>query len=198
MKFKEILQKIFFLEILKGLALTLKVFFRKPVTIRYPHEKREIKPGFRGRHAFVRDGETGKEKCVVCMKCAIVCPSQCIKIKFSTEEEHQGRILIDYQIEALRCVFCGYCAEVCPMNAIVLTEYYEYASIRRDDFVFNRERLLKNWDEFAAIKVSTTYFNKFWRLDGINLDRLPPAKRNQQPIRLDVSGLKDRETEVLK
>lgn len=195
MKIKELVQKVFFLEILKGLFLTLKVFFRKPVTIRYPHEKRDIKPGFRGRHAFVRDPETGREKCVVCMKCATVCPSQCIKIRFEGEAGQQ-RILKEYKIEALRCVYCGYCAEVCPVNAIILTEHYEYASYKRDEFLFNRERLLKNWDEFIATKGEISYFNKFWRLDGIDMDRLPPAKRQQMPIKLNSSSLIEEKVEV--
>jgi len=55
MKLKEILNKIFLIEIIKGLSLTLKMLFSKSVTIQYPFERRKIYPGFRGKHALIRD-----------------------------------------------------------------------------------------------------------------------------------------------
>lgn len=176
MRLKGFAEKIFFLEILKGLFLTLKVFFKRPVTIKYPHEKREIKDGFRGRHAFIRDKETGKERCVACMKCAMVCPSQCISVKYSSGNNNE-RVLERYEIEALRCIYCGYCVEVCPMNAIVLTEHYEYCNYKRADFSFDREKLLMNWDEFIKTRHGDVYFNKFWCPPGIDISRLPVGKR---------------------
>ncbi len=177
MNFKDIIKKALFIEILKGLALTLKVFLSRPVTIRYPKERRPVSAGFRGRHAMVRDEQTGKERCVACMKCAMVCPSQCIYIKYSGGEG-EPRVLEKYDIEAFRCIYCGYCVEVCPMNAIVLTEHYEYATYKREDNYFDKERLLRNWDDHMANRDPRTYFNKFWRPLGIGLSRLPVNKRN--------------------
>lgn len=176
MTFKELVKKALFLEILSGLALTLKVFFKKPVTIRYPHEKRPVSPGFRGRHAMVRESETGKERCVACMKCAMVCPSQCIYIKYNGGDG-TPRELVKYEIEAYRCIYCGYCVEVCPMNAIVLTEHYEYSSYKREDNYFDKERLLLNWDEHVKTFKGKGYFNKFWSPPGIDIKRLPVGKR---------------------
>lgn len=180
MTLRDIAKKIFFLEILKGLALTFRTMINHPVTRRYPKVKRDPFPGFRGRHAFVRDPETEREKCVACLKCSIVCPSRCIRIEY--KETEGVRILERYEIEALRCVFCGYCAEVCPVCALVLTEVYEYADYSREHFLFDRERLLKNWDDFSSGLKTDTYFNKFWRLEGIDIKRMPVGKRLQEPI----------------
>lgn len=180
MTVKEIVKKIFLVEILKGMALTLRSMFSRAITRQYPEEKREIFPGFRGRHAFVRNPDTGKEKCVVCLKCSVICPSQCIYISYSSMDGR--RFLISYEIEALRCVYCGYCVEVCPVCALVLTEFFEYSGCSRDRIYFDRERLLKNWDEFAEKLKADSYFNKFWRPDGIDIKKMPVGKRLQGPV----------------
>ena len=46
--------------IISGLGITMKHFFRKPVTISYPEEKREFSENFRGMHSLKRD-ENGKQ-----------------------------------------------------------------------------------------------------------------------------------------
>ncbi len=176
------LKRLFFLDLIKGLIITFKTIFTTPVTIRYPKQKRAIEPGFRGRHAFVRDPETGKERCVACTKCAQVCPSQCIYIDFVINSETGARVLRKYEIDALRCIFCGYCEEVCPVNALVLTEFFEYASYDRETNYFNREKLLNNWDDFIKHHEEEEYLNKFWYLPGINRRRLPSAKRNPKAV----------------
>ena len=64
--------------IAKGLGVTLKHFFKKPVTVQYPKQMRAINPRFRGAVAMVRDYETGKERCVGCGLCSAVCPAKFI------------------------------------------------------------------------------------------------------------------------
>lgn len=177
-----LIRKILFIDLIKGMLITLRTMFTSPVTIRYPREKRALEPGFRGRHAFVRDPKTGKERCVACTKCAQVCPSQCIYIDYSVNTETGARVLTKYEIDALRCIFCGYCEEVCPVNAIVLTEFYEYASYDRKTNYFDKEALLENWDNFMNQYQEANYINKFWYLPGINRNRLPAGKRNPKPV----------------
>ena len=41
-------------EIVKGMALTLRYFFKPKVTLNYPYEKGPISPRFRGEHALRR------------------------------------------------------------------------------------------------------------------------------------------------
>ena len=41
-------------ELMKGLALTLRYFFKPKVTINYPNQKGPLSPRFRGEHALRR------------------------------------------------------------------------------------------------------------------------------------------------
>ncbi|ADW18014.1 NADH-quinone oxidoreductase, chain I [Desulfobulbus propionicus DSM 2032] len=184
-----LLATIFQAEILQGMTLTLKRLFSKPITRQYPEEKPRIRPGFRGQHALVRDPETKDCKCIGCMRCAMVCPSRCIRIRSHKDKEPGSRRIIDcYRIESLRCVYCGYCEEVCPVNAIVLTEVFEYGSYERPSLYFTREQLLANWDRFVAEKGAEmeTYVNPFWRPRGLPEEGLPAPKR--LPVSPEWSG----------
>ncbi len=187
---KRLVEQIFLLEILKGLKLTLKRLFSKPVTVQYPKEKKPLFPGFRGRHALIRDPKTKAAKCVACMRCATVCPSRCIRIRFSKDDETGARKLESYEIDALRCIFCGYCEEVCPVNAVVLTEEYEYSDYTRDPFHFDMERLLKNWDDFLEKKKMEPekYLNPYLRPRGLPVGELPVGKRVEVPEEWTMEG----------
>ncbi|MFN3504908.1 MAG: NADH-quinone oxidoreductase subunit I [Caldimicrobium sp.] len=102
---KKNIKYLIFLDLLKGLSITLKTFFKKPVTVQYPKEKVTVYPSFRGRHALVRDPKTGDSKCVACLKCQQVCPSRCIDIRFEINPLTGERKMTSYQIEALRCIY---------------------------------------------------------------------------------------------
>jgi len=52
-------------ELLSGMYLTLKYFFRPKVTINYPYEKGPISSRFRGEHAL-RRYPNGEERCIAC------------------------------------------------------------------------------------------------------------------------------------
>jgi NADH-quinone oxidoreductase chain I len=153
---KKILKTFLFIEIFKGLALTLRRMFSHAVTIQYPKERRKIAAGFRGQHALAKNPE-GKAKCVGCGLCSTVCPSQCISVI-----REKGKVS-RYEIDVLRCIFCGFCMEVCPYGAVVLTENYEYSDYRKEDIYLTREKLLSNWDKFMAGKKGEEYFKRFWR-----------------------------------
>ena len=56
---------IFLTEFAKGMWMTLKYFFKKKVTINYPHEKGPLSPRFRGEHAL-RRYDNGEERCIAC------------------------------------------------------------------------------------------------------------------------------------
>jgi NADH-quinone oxidoreductase subunit I len=184
-----LLATIFQAEIVQGMTLTLKRLFSKPITRQYPDEKPQIRVGFRGQHALVRDPETGRSKCIGCMRCAMACPSRCIRIRSHKDKEPGSRRFIDcYRIESLRCVYCGYCEEVCPVNAIVLTEVYEYGSYDRPSLYFTMEQLLANWDRFAdgMNRPVEEYVNPFWRPRGLPECDLPAPKR--LPVSPEWSG----------
>jgi NADH-quinone oxidoreductase chain I len=128
------------LPLLKGLKLTLKVFFSKSVTIQYPEQKRAISPRWRGMHYFERN-DKGEPLCVACGLCVAVCPSHCITLEIR-EREDGTRYPGKYEINAARCVFCGFCQEACPVNAIKLGQDYEFIQYARDDFKLTKDALL--------------------------------------------------------
>lgn len=179
------LKYLLFGDLLKGLLITLKTFFKTPVTVRYPKQKVNLAPSFRGRHALVRDPKTGDSRCIACLKCFRVCPSRCIEIRYQEDPLTQARKLISYNIEVLRCIFCGYCEEVCPVGAIVLTEWFEYSSSEKENFYLDKEKLLENWDEFIEKYPQKVYTNKFWNLKGVPESVKPVFKREGIFCKLD-------------
>ena len=68
------------LELIKGLMLTLKYFFKPKVTLNYPFEKGYLSPRFRGEHAL-RRYPNGEERCIACKLCEAICPAQAITIE---------------------------------------------------------------------------------------------------------------------
>lgn len=161
MTLKSLVRTIFLTEILKGMALTLKTMFTRPVTRQYPKEKRPALPGFRGLHALARDYRTGEARCVGCGLCAAVCPSKCIYIYTADSLEHK-KIVERYEIEVLRCVYCAFCVEACPYSAVVLTEHYEYSDYSREALYMTKDKLLANWDKHMGQEKDAEYFRKFW------------------------------------
>ena len=66
---KNWLNSFLLIEIVKGMALTLKyMFFMPRVTINYPYEKGPLSPRFRGEHAL-RRYPNGEERCIACKLC---------------------------------------------------------------------------------------------------------------------------------
>ena len=161
MKKRSLVGTVLFTEIMKGMSVTFRTLFKKPVTRRYPIEPRPAMAGFRGLHALAKDN-TGRMKCVGCGLCGAYCPSQCIHIYTSEGDDH-SKVVERYEIDLARCIFCGLCVEACPFGAITLSEHYEYSAYKRDDFYMTKEKLLQNWDTYFAGDKGKRYFQDFWR-----------------------------------
>jgi NADH-quinone oxidoreductase subunit I len=129
-----------FLPLLQGLKITFMHLFKKTVTLQYPDERPNVAPIFRGLHAL--NVSHDRAKCVACYLCPTVCPAKCITVEAGEDENHDKFAAV-YEIDMLRCIFCGYCVEACPVDAIRMTQAFELANYKRDDFVFTKERLLE-------------------------------------------------------
>ena len=128
------------LPLLQGLKITLNHLFKKAITLQYPTERPVLSPNFRGLHAL--KVSHSKAKCVACYLCPTVCPAKCITVEAAENDKGEKYPRI-YKIDLLRCIFCGYCVEACPVEALEMTDAYELANYRRDQFEFHKERLLK-------------------------------------------------------
>lgn len=140
---------------LKSLLVTLRHIFKKPVTVQYPHERREVYDRSRWRHVLLRH-EDGLEKCIGCSLCVAACPADCINVIAgeNTPDNKRSpgeRYAKIFEINMLRCIFCGYCEDACPTGAIVLTENFELSGYNRDDFIYGKDRLLIDIPEGVAL-----------------------------------------------
>ncbi|OOZ46928.1 NADH-quinone oxidoreductase subunit I [Solemya velum gill symbiont] len=139
-------KSLFLFELLKGMKLTGKYFFRKKFTVLYPEQKAPVSPRFRGLHAQ-RRYPNGEERCIACKLCEAVCPALAITIEAEPREDGQRRTA-RYDIDLFKCIFCGFCEESCPVDAIVETRLYEYHFESREGSVINKQKLLENGERF--------------------------------------------------
>ncbi len=167
---KDIRERTFVPELLKGIALTTKHFLRNLFferdpnpqvidrvgrstvsTVQYPEETVEYPPGYRGLHRLV-PREDGKPRCVACYMCATICPAQCIYIEAAEYDDNdanaESRVIEKYPkafvIDELRCIVCGLCVDACPKDAIRMDTYMHTPSeYSRGAFVYDIPKLLK-------------------------------------------------------
>ncbi len=133
-------------ELLRGLRVTLKNFFRRKVTLQYPEEKAPQSPRFRGLHALRRYAN-GEERCIACKLCEAVCPALAITIESEVHEDGTRRAS-RYDIDLFKCVYCGFCEEACPVDAVVETRIHEYHMENRGENILTKERLLEIGDRY--------------------------------------------------
>lgn len=126
---------------------TLKLFRIKTkrkgaVTIQYPEEKREIAYRHRSLHRLLKR-EDGKPRCVACMLCVTVCPSECMFVEAAEDPDPEvQKYPSTFVIDLSRCCFCGFCVEACPEDAIRMdTDKIELAEYTRDRFLYDLEKL---------------------------------------------------------
>jgi NADH-quinone oxidoreductase subunit I len=127
-------------ELLRGLSVTFRQFFKKSVTLSYPEEKTPQSHRFRGLHAL-RRYPNGEERCIACKLCEAVCPALAITID-SSQREDGTRRTTRYDIDLFKCIYCGLCEESCPVDSIVLTDVHEFHFENRGEHIVTKQQLL--------------------------------------------------------
>jgi NADH-quinone oxidoreductase subunit I len=151
----------YFLEIIRGGLITARHFVtnmwfhvlkvlgirarrRGAVTFQYPEEKKPLAARHRSLHRLTQR-EDGKPRCVSCLLCVTVCPSECITVEAAEDPDSEiQKLPAKFVIDMSRCCFCGFCVEACPEDAIRMdTGRIELASYGRGELVYDLDRLLK-------------------------------------------------------
>lgn len=110
-------------------------------TIQYPYEMQPVPDNGRYRlHNEIDD-------CIVCDKCAKICPVNCIDIVPIKATEEIGKTsdgtpkriyAATFDIDMGKCCFCGLCTTVCPTECLTMTKVYDFSvtDIREHNFAF--------------------------------------------------------------
>ena len=146
-------EKMYLPAVVGGLAITLRHFFRKKVTIQYPEVKRYLGPIYRGHPVLKRD-EQGRERCTACGLCAVACPAEAISMVAAERKKGEENLYREekyaavYEINMLRCIFCGLCEEACPKQAVYLRHDRMVPVFQeRDEVIYGKDRLVEKMDD---------------------------------------------------
>jgi len=137
--------------------------FRKPLTLRYPFERKEPALRYRGFHLNDWD------KCTGCGNCADICPNEAIEmveipeLKSRPEEGIKNeRPKLDYG----RCCFCGLCVDICPAGSLRLSRDYFHIHFDTNTFAFfpkdektDEEHFLSS-EQYSILKASLAHRKK--------------------------------------
>jgi formate hydrogenlyase subunit 6/NADH:ubiquinone oxidoreductase subunit I len=137
--------------VLKSLTVTAGTFFRKPVTIQYPTEHRQVPDRDRAFPILLWDFDTDESFCTGCHACERACPVECMTVTMKDNPKHaegtskRRKILDEFFIDYGRCMRCNICVEVCNFDAIAMNNTWvghELSSVDRKDLIMDRDQLL--------------------------------------------------------
>ncbi len=118
-------------------------YFGQPtgiVTLKYPYEALPVPDN--GRYRL----HNQMEDCIVCDKCAEICPVDCIEIEAvkspeeirKTSDGHSVRLYAaKFDIDMAKCCFCGLCTTVCPTECLTMTKTYDFSEFRLDNMNYH-------------------------------------------------------------
>lgn len=98
-------------------------------TLQYPFESAPIPDN--GRYRLHNE----MDDCIVCDKCAKICPVNCIDIEPIKATEQVGTTsdgspirlyAAKFDIDMAKCCYCGLCTTVCPTECLTMTKVYDF------------------------------------------------------------------------
>ena len=105
-------------------------FQQNAITLQYPREQLPVPD--RGRYKL----HNAIDDCIVCDRCAQVCPVDCIAIEAIRSPSPIGLTsngmtkrlyAARFDIDLAQCCFCGLCTTVCPTECLTMTSEYDYS-----------------------------------------------------------------------
>ena len=127
------------LGLIKAFGTTVRAALRKPVTVKYPHEKKELPHRSRGFPVLLWDFDKDESFCTGCQVCARYCPVDCMTVTmkdnphFAEGTSKRKKIVDRFFIDYARCMRCDICVEVCNFDAIVMNNTWKGVELSRYD-----------------------------------------------------------------
>ncbi len=134
------LRSFFLVDMLRGLLVTLRLYFSRKVTVEYPEKVQAPAPRFRGLLRLQRD-EAGEPLCIACKACQRACGTNCFDIEGRKEEGAKVMRPVKFDWRLDRCSFCGFCVEVCPTSAIRFSREFRLTGVRKEGLLFHRDEM---------------------------------------------------------
>jgi formate hydrogenlyase subunit 6/NADH:ubiquinone oxidoreductase subunit I len=200
---------------LKGLSLTWKHFkdarqSRKPifvdnpdyfkqqtgiVTLQYPHQHLPLPDN--GRYQLHNE----MDDCIVCDKCAKVCPVDCIEIEpikatgiagYASDGSAIRLFAAKFDIDMSKCMFCGLCTTVCPTECLTMTSEYDFSTfdVKTHNFEFGNltpeqsQEKRELYEQFVAEKEAlkqSAISNRQSAVGGEIIEETPKSKPAFKP-----------------
>mgnify|MGYP002777102892 CR=1 FL=1 len=156
------------------------------VTLTYPYEALPIPDNGRYRlHNEIDD-------CIVCDKCAVVCPVDCIAIETIKSPEPIGETSDGsvkrlwagkFDIDMAKCCYCGLCTTVCPTECLTMTKVYDYSEfdIKNMNYHFTNlspekaEEKKRAYEQFVKEKEELKKAKETANVENIQTAEVKPA-----------------------
>ncbi len=179
------------------------------VTIQYPLETIPIPDN--GRYRLHNE----MDDCIVCDKCAKICPVDCIEIEPIRATEEVGKAsdgspirlyAAKFDIDMAKCCYCGLCTTVCPTECLTMTKTFDYSELDIRNMIYEfgnltpaeaeeKKRLLEIFQaEKEALKVAAKAAPEVAQAEaGAKPAARPPFKPVMKP---KVAPVVETETEM--
>ena len=138
----------------KGMTKTYDEQFDPVVTQLYPFEMPRLPPVSVQSLALIQN-EDGSDRCVSCLACEKVCPSQVITIERKKNPAGKGFVLERFDIDLVNCMYCAACVESCPASAIVTIQDFEMSTPNLQTLKAD-----KNFLDFQGLRAQQWYSPK--------------------------------------
>ncbi|MES2519329.1 MAG: 4Fe-4S binding protein, partial [Bacteroidota bacterium] len=163
------------------------------VTLQYPHEHLPLPDNARYQlHNEMDD-------CIVCDKCAKICPVDCIEIEpikatgiagYASDGSAIRLYAAKFDIDMAKCMFCGLCTTVCPTECLTMTHEYDFSTfdVTTHNFEFGNltpaqsQEKRELYDQFMAEKEAMKLQSKAKSTEqNIKTDETPKPKTAFKP-----------------